>query len=131
LIIAWLERATYFPRSDTDPPICPANVADASTMPESMTVPFVPASILMVPPPAAVSVPDCEIVGAGCITVHGKVTGALRGETVARAGPDGWVLVCFERWGLGWARRRDGVLKNHLPSHLRTRNPPAVSGAVG
>ena len=55
----------------------------------------------------------------------------LRGETVVRAGPDGWVLVCFERWGLGWARRRDGVLKNHLPSHLRTRNPPAVSGAVG
>jgi 16S rRNA C967 or C1407 C5-methylase (RsmB/RsmF family)/NOL1/NOP2/fmu family ribosome biogenesis protein len=49
----------------------------------------------------------------------------LRGENVAQAGPDGWVLVCFERWGIGWARRRGGVLKNHLPSHLRTRNPPA------
>jgi 16S rRNA C967 or C1407 C5-methylase (RsmB/RsmF family)/NOL1/NOP2/fmu family ribosome biogenesis protein len=55
----------------------------------------------------------------------------LRGEAVAQAGPDGWVLVCLERWGLGWARRREGVLKNHLPTHLRTRTPPpSVSGGV-
>ena len=54
----------------------------------------------------------------------------LRGETVANTGPDGWVLVCFERWGIGLARRRDGVLKNYPPTHLRTRRPPAVSGAA-
>ena len=51
----------------------------------------------------------------------------LRGETVAHPGPDGWVLVCYERWGLGWARRHDGMLKNHLPQHLRSRTPPALS----
>jgi 16S rRNA C967 or C1407 C5-methylase (RsmB/RsmF family)/NOL1/NOP2/fmu family ribosome biogenesis protein len=43
----------------------------------------------------------------------------LRGETVPSAGPDGWVLVCFERWGLAWARRSGGTLKNMLPAHLR------------
>jgi 16S rRNA C967 or C1407 C5-methylase (RsmB/RsmF family)/NOL1/NOP2/fmu family ribosome biogenesis protein len=43
----------------------------------------------------------------------------LRGETVPDRGPDGWVLVCFERWGLGWARRSGGVLKNAFPAHLR------------
>jgi NOL1/NOP2/fmu family ribosome biogenesis protein len=43
----------------------------------------------------------------------------LRGETVPDAGPDGWVLVEYERWGLGWARRTGGVLKNFFPKRLR------------
>ncbi len=43
----------------------------------------------------------------------------LRGETVPSPGRDGWVLVCFERWGLGWARRSRGVLKNFFPKALR------------
>lgn len=43
----------------------------------------------------------------------------LRGETVPSDGPDGWVQVCFESWGLGWARRTKGVLKNMFPIHLR------------
>jgi NOL1/NOP2/fmu family ribosome biogenesis protein len=43
----------------------------------------------------------------------------LRGETVPHTGPDGWTLVCFERWGLGWARRTRGVLKNFFPKGLR------------
>jgi 16S rRNA C967 or C1407 C5-methylase (RsmB/RsmF family)/NOL1/NOP2/fmu family ribosome biogenesis protein len=47
----------------------------------------------------------------------------LRGETVPSAGPDGWVLVCFERWGLGWARRSRGVLKNFFPKALRRSAP--------
>jgi NOL1/NOP2/fmu family ribosome biogenesis protein len=38
---------------------------------------------------------------------------------VPSPGPDGWVLVCFERWGLGWARRSRGVLKNFFPKALR------------
>jgi 16S rRNA C967 or C1407 C5-methylase (RsmB/RsmF family)/NOL1/NOP2/fmu family ribosome biogenesis protein len=45
----------------------------------------------------------------------------LRGETVPSPGPDGWVLVCFERWPLAWARRRSGVLKNIVPGHVRAR----------
>jgi 16S rRNA C967 or C1407 C5-methylase (RsmB/RsmF family)/NOL1/NOP2/fmu family ribosome biogenesis protein len=43
----------------------------------------------------------------------------LRGETVHSDGPDGWVLVTYERWGLGWARRSRGVLKNFFPKAFR------------
>jgi NOL1/NOP2/fmu family ribosome biogenesis protein len=45
----------------------------------------------------------------------------LRGETVDSAGQDGWVLVCYQRWGIGWGRRTQGVIKNFLPHHLRRR----------
>ena len=48
----------------------------------------------------------------------------LHGEALPSAGPDGWVLVRYERWGLGWARRSRGVLKNFFPKGLR-RQPPA------
>jgi 16S rRNA C967 or C1407 C5-methylase (RsmB/RsmF family)/NOL1/NOP2/fmu family ribosome biogenesis protein len=44
----------------------------------------------------------------------------LAGETVESAGPDGWVLVCYQRWGLGWGRRSQGIVKNRFPRHLRT-----------
>lgn len=43
----------------------------------------------------------------------------LQGETVANDGPDGWVLVCFHEWGVAWAHRTQGRLKNHVPPHLR------------
>jgi NOL1/NOP2/fmu family ribosome biogenesis protein len=43
----------------------------------------------------------------------------LRGETTRDPGPDGWVLVTYERWGLGWARRSRGTLKNFFPKSLR------------
>jgi NOL1/NOP2/fmu family ribosome biogenesis protein len=45
--------------------------------------------------------------------------GYLRGEVVRSDGPDGWVLVTYERWGLGWARRSRGVLKNFFPKAFR------------
>jgi 16S rRNA C967 or C1407 C5-methylase (RsmB/RsmF family)/NOL1/NOP2/fmu family ribosome biogenesis protein len=45
----------------------------------------------------------------------------LRGETVADPGDDGWVLVTYKRWGLGWARRSRGVLKNFFPKGQRRR----------
>jgi 16S rRNA C967 or C1407 C5-methylase (RsmB/RsmF family)/NOL1/NOP2/fmu family ribosome biogenesis protein len=45
--------------------------------------------------------------------------GYLRGETTPDPGPDGWVLVTYERWGLGWARRSQGVLKNFFPKAQR------------
>lgn len=43
----------------------------------------------------------------------------LRGETTESPGPDGWVLVTYERWGLGWARRTKGTLKNFFPKASR------------
>jgi NOL1/NOP2/fmu family ribosome biogenesis protein len=46
----------------------------------------------------------------------------LRGETVESAGPEGWVLICYERWGIGWGRRSKGVIKNFLPRQLRRRD---------
>jgi NOL1/NOP2/fmu family ribosome biogenesis protein len=52
----------------------------------------------------------------------------LRGETVASPGDDGWVLVCFRQWGLGWGRRSSGVLKNFLPPALRDRRRRGGSG---
>ncbi len=42
-----------------------------------------------------------------------------RGESLPDDGPDGWVLVAYERWGLGWGYRTGGTLKNHVPSHVR------------
>ena len=36
----------------------------------------------------------------------------LRGETLTADCPDGYVLVCLERWPLGWAKCSHGQLKN-------------------
>jgi 16S rRNA C967 or C1407 C5-methylase (RsmB/RsmF family)/NOL1/NOP2/fmu family ribosome biogenesis protein len=55
----------------------------------------------------------------------------LRGETVPDPGPDGWTLLCFERWGLGWARRSRGVLKNFFPKALRRATPPLPASRSG
>jgi 16S rRNA C967 or C1407 C5-methylase (RsmB/RsmF family)/NOL1/NOP2/fmu family ribosome biogenesis protein len=43
----------------------------------------------------------------------------LTGNVVDSPGPDGWVLVCWRHWPIGWGRRGGGVLKNHLPEHVR------------
>jgi NOL1/NOP2/fmu family ribosome biogenesis protein len=42
----------------------------------------------------------------------------LSGHPVQVGGPDGWVLVCWENWSLGWGKRSGGVLKNALPKHV-------------
>lgn len=42
-----------------------------------------------------------------------------RGEALPDSGPDGWVLVAYEQWGLGWGYRTGDTLKNHMPPHLR------------
>jgi 16S rRNA C967 or C1407 C5-methylase (RsmB/RsmF family)/NOL1/NOP2/fmu family ribosome biogenesis protein len=49
----------------------------------------------------------------------GRLADYLSGAEIADQGPDASVLVCVERWGLGWARRRGGVLKNALPGWVR------------
>jgi 16S rRNA C967 or C1407 C5-methylase (RsmB/RsmF family)/NOL1/NOP2/fmu family ribosome biogenesis protein len=52
-------------------------------------------------------------------TADPTLTAYLRGNAVPSAGPDGWVLVCWHRWPVGWGRRSDGLLKNHLPDFIR------------
>lgn len=39
----------------------------------------------------------------------------LRGENLPSPGAEGWVLVTVDGWPLGWARRVQGILKNHYP----------------
>ena len=56
-----------------------------------------------------------------------RLAAFLRGETVDDPGADGWVLVCYARWGVGWGRRTGGVIKNFLPHHLRTQGLPRPS----
>ncbi|HHB90723.1 MAG TPA: hypothetical protein ENK60_05395 [Anaerolineae bacterium] len=43
----------------------------------------------------------------------------LRGEALRSPGADGWVLVTVEAFPLGWARRVQGVVKNHYPKGWR------------
>lgn len=45
----------------------------------------------------------------------------LQGESWPDAGPDGWLLVCLDRFPLGWAKRSQDQLKNHYPKELRQR----------
>ena len=43
----------------------------------------------------------------------------LMGETIPSKGEDGWVLVCVDRFPLGWGKRVKGSLKNYYPHGLR------------
>ncbi len=43
----------------------------------------------------------------------------LHGETIAAAGPTGWVLLSTEGFPIGWGKRSAGVIKNHYPRGLR------------
>jgi 16S rRNA C967 or C1407 C5-methylase (RsmB/RsmF family)/NOL1/NOP2/fmu family ribosome biogenesis protein len=51
----------------------------------------------------------------------------LQGEPVDDPGPNGWVLICCDRWPVAWSRRRGGVLKNVVPGHVRSRVKRAFS----
>jgi NOL1/NOP2/sun family putative RNA methylase len=43
----------------------------------------------------------------------------LRGGTLERSGPDGWVQVTLTGFPLGWGKRVKGVIKNYYPKGLR------------
>ena len=47
----------------------------------------------------------------------------LRGETVESDLPDGWCVVGVEEFPLGLGKIVGGVVKNHLPKHLRKFGP--------
>ncbi len=43
----------------------------------------------------------------------------LQGHPIPHPGPDGWVLVAVDGYGLGWGKRVRGQIKNHYPRGLR------------
>ena len=45
----------------------------------------------------------------------------LRGETLKLSGPDGWVLMTFDSFPLGWGKRAKETIKNFYPKGLRWR----------
>lgn len=48
-----------------------------------------------------------------------RLAGYMAGEDIADEGPNGWLLVGVDGFGLGWAKRVNGRLKNHYPRHAR------------
>lgn len=48
-----------------------------------------------------------------------EISAYLRGESLTAAGEPGWVLVCVDGYPLGWGKRVQGVVKNHLPQGWR------------
>jgi NOL1/NOP2/fmu family ribosome biogenesis protein len=51
---------------------------------------------------------------------EGEARAWVRGEPLASDGPDGWTVVTWNGWPLGWGRVAGGTLKNHYPKGLRT-----------
>ena len=45
----------------------------------------------------------------------------LRGETIDDEGENGWCVVCVENCTLGFGKRVQGTVKNHLPKAVRKR----------
>lgn len=43
----------------------------------------------------------------------------LRGETLNTSGANGWTLVTYRGYPLGWGKVSQGILKNHYPKGLR------------
>ncbi len=48
-----------------------------------------------------------------------RLAAYLAGSDLPVNGPDGWVLAAVDGFGLGWAKRAGGRLKNHFPHHWR------------
>ncbi|MCL4871513.1 MAG: RsmF rRNA methyltransferase first C-terminal domain-containing protein [Anaerolineae bacterium] len=51
----------------------------------------------------------------------GQITAYLAGHDFPADGPDGWVLVTVDGYGLGWGKRVRGRVKNHYPHPWRQR----------
>ncbi|PWH16357.1 MAG: RNA methyltransferase [Ardenticatenia bacterium] len=43
----------------------------------------------------------------------------LQGQPLTSPGPDGWVLITYEEYALGWGKRVGATVKNHYPRHMR------------
>jgi NOL1/NOP2/fmu family ribosome biogenesis protein len=44
-----------------------------------------------------------------------EVTVFMRGESIPSSGDAGWTLVTVDGWPIGWGKRVQGVIKNHIP----------------
>jgi NOL1/NOP2/fmu family ribosome biogenesis protein len=53
---------------------------------------------------------------------HSQAIQYLQGLTFEHPGEEGWVLVCFDRFSLGWGRRVNAVVKNYYPKGLRWKS---------
>ncbi|MCO5179824.1 MAG: RsmF rRNA methyltransferase first C-terminal domain-containing protein [Anaerolineae bacterium] len=52
---------------------------------------------------------------------HPQLAAYLSGAGLPETGPDGWVLMAVDGFGLGWGKRVGGRIKNHYPHYLRRR----------
>ncbi|MCS7259297.1 MAG: RsmB/NOP family class I SAM-dependent RNA methyltransferase [Anaerolineae bacterium] len=43
----------------------------------------------------------------------------LQGQPLTSSGPEGWVLITYEGYALGWGKRVGMIIKNHYPRHMR------------
>jgi 16S rRNA C967 or C1407 C5-methylase (RsmB/RsmF family)/NOL1/NOP2/fmu family ribosome biogenesis protein len=53
----------------------------------------------------------------------GEAAAWVRGAALGHEGADGWTVVTWNGWPLGWGRAAGGSLKNHYPKGLRTMRP--------
>jgi NOL1/NOP2/sun family putative RNA methylase len=51
-----------------------------------------------------------------------EIAAYMRGESLPSAGRSGWALVTVDGWSLGWGKRVQGVVKNHIPRGLLVHN---------
>jgi 16S rRNA C967 or C1407 C5-methylase (RsmB/RsmF family)/NOL1/NOP2/fmu family ribosome biogenesis protein len=85
---------------------------------------FEPAHALAMADGPAVARADGPAVARRTRGLEGDEAAAwVRGEALAHDGPDGWTLVTWRDWPLGWGRAAGGLLKNHYPKGLRTMSP--------
>lgn len=50
---------------------------------------------------------------------HPQLAAYLSGASLPEGGPDGWVLMTVDGFGLGWGKRAGGRIKNHYPHYWR------------
>ncbi len=43
----------------------------------------------------------------------------LQGQPLTSPGAEGWVLITYEGYALGWGKRVKAIVKNHYPRHIR------------
>ncbi len=58
-----------------------------------------------------------------------EIAAYWQGLDFASAGPDGWLLVAVDGFGLGWGKRVNGRIKNHYPRGLRRNRDWRVESA--
>ncbi len=63
--------------------------------------------------------PDETALSANFAAESDEIAAYWQGLDFTNAGPDGWLLVTVDGFGLGWGKRVNGRIKNHYPRGLR------------